>query len=459
MTPGRPLAITHPLRAFFVTWLGQLLSLLGSRLSSFALGLAVYQESGSITQFALYSSLVLLPNLLLSPFAGALADRWDRRRVMLLSDVGAGVSSLIVFLLVTGNDAAVWREHPWLLYPPVILGAAFTTLRWPAYYAACTLLVPRRHLGRANALIDLAVGVAQVAAPVLAVALLARIGLGGILLIDLLSFLLSTGALLLVRFPAPSRHEEAPAGRGSLWEEMGLGWKFIRDRPGLMGLTAFTGVFNFVISMVPTLITPLVLSFTDVTTLGVIQTTAGVGMLVGAIVASVWSGPRHLVASVLCAHLLSGLALLLGCLRPSVPLIAAAASVFLFSVPPIQSRAWAIWQLKVTPELQGRVFAVRRMVTLAASPVASLLAGWLADRVFEPWLAVGGALAGTVGKLLGTGPGRGIAFLMGMLGVACVGNVLAAWFNPRVRYLEDELHDTVAEPLPLARPAAGASET
>jgi hypothetical protein len=235
---------------------------------------------------------------------------------------------------------------------------------------------------------------------------------------------------------------------------MRVGWAFIRGRPGLVWLTGFVAVVNLVLGMVITLIAPLVLSFADVSTLGAVQSMAGIGMLGGAVLMSAWGGTKQRLVGVLGAQVLAGLALLVGSLRPSIPLVTASAALFLFSVPPIWSSAQAIWQTKVAPDLQGRVFAVRRMVVLAVPPVASLLAGFLAERVFEPALSPTGALAGTVGRLIGTGPGRGVAFLFWLLGLLCLGNALVAWLSPRMRRLERELPDALADQVSPAASAA-----
>src|SRR6185437_4485950 len=191
-----------------------------------------------------------------------------------------------------------------------------------------------------------------------------------------------------------------------------------------------------VLGLVWVLVTPLVLSVASVSALGVTFSVAGAGMLDDGIAMSVWGGPRRRMTGVLGFLLAAGLLLFMGALPPSAPLVAIGCAAFLFCVPAIESPAGAIWQSKVAPALQGRVFAARRMITLSAWALSNLVAGPLADRWFEPWLAPGGALAGTAGRVVGTGTGRGIGFLFSVTGAVVVAGVVAAYFTPSLRNVE-----------------------
>lgn len=431
------------MRAFVVTWLGQLVSVVGSGLTSFAVSVRLYQDTGSATQLSILTFCYAFPAVVLSPFAGALVDRWDRRRAMLVSDLGAGLGVAILAALLAASQAGFFPLRSWHLFLPIMQISAFGALRWPAYQAATALLVPRRHLGRANGMIELATGVGQLVAPMLAAALVLRIGLLRVILIDLVSFALAILSLLPLRFPAPKGAESAR--RGSLREQFADGFRYVGARPGLVGLLGLTSFINVVLGVVTVLITPLVLSVAGVSALGVTFTIAGLGMLFGGILMSVSGGLKRRTWGVLGPFALAGVALVVGALERSVPLIAACCSAVLFCVPVITGSAGAIWQTKVTPGLQGRVFAVRRMISFGATAVANLMAGPIADRWFEPWLAPGGALASSVGRVIGTGPGRGIGFLFIVMGAATLAVFLAAALAPRVRDMEDDLPDALPD--------------
>ncbi|WP_375773032.1 MFS transporter [Archangium gephyra] len=444
MSTAEPRTGASPLRAFGVTWVGHMFSLVGSGLTSFALGVEVYKRTGSITKLSLVTFFATVPFVLVAPFAGALVDRWNRRTVMLISDLCAGICSFFIWGMIAGVESGRWPLEIWHFYLPFALSSVFAAFRGPALTAATTQLVPKEHLGRANGMLELAAGSSQLISPVLAGALVVRIGLQGIILIDLTTFVFAFVSLLFVRIPSlPPSQTAAP--KSSLAREVAQGWSFIRTRPGLVGLLASSTATNVVLGLVTVLITPLVLSFGDADTLGAVLSLAGLGMLFGGIAMSIWGGPKRLVRGLLGLQMVAGFVLFGGALPANMPTVALCAGLFLFTMPLIMGTLQSIWQRKVPQELQGRVFATKRMIAIASSPLASLLAGPLADRFFEPWLSPGGALAGSVGRVVGTGTGRGIGFLLVVLGLVLVVNSLVTWLVPRVRHIEAELPDAIPD--------------
>ena len=428
--------------AFVLIWFGQLTSLVGSGLTSFALGVLVYQTTDSVTAYALIVLCTMAPNVLLSPLAGALVDRWDRRWAMILSDTGAGLSTLaIVLLLITG------RFELWPICLATAASSAFSAFQWPAYSAATTLLVPKKQYGRANGMVQLGRAIGLIASPALAGFLVAQIEVWGVILIDFATFLFAVLTLLLVRIPRPAPTPAGEAAKGSLWGEIVYGWTYLTARPGLLGLLIIFALTNFLLGAVMVLFTPLVLSFTDARALGAMTSIGASGMLFGGLAMSVWGGPKRRIHGVLGFLLLEGLALSIGGLRPSVPLITLAAFGFFFSFPIVNASSDAIWQSKVAPDVQGRVFAMRSTIAMSFMPLAYVLAGPLADRVFEPLLAVGGPLAGSVGQLVGVGPGRGIGLMLVAMGLGIVLATAASVLYPRIRLVEDELPDALTEAL------------
>jgi MFS transporter, DHA3 family, macrolide efflux protein len=463
MSLAQRLTITQPMRVFWITWFGQLISILGSGLTAFGVGAKIFLDTRSTTQFALLSFFAFAPMVVLSPLAGALVDRWDRRRAMLLADLGNGFSTLLIFGMVLAADRGLFELKPWHFYLPVSIGACFGAFRWPAFFATVTLLVPKQHLGRANAMAEVASGASQILSPIVAGALIEKVGLVGVLTVDVCSFTFAVLTLLMVRFPRPTQSVEGQQGKGSLREEVKQGWNFIRTRPGLVGLLCFTVVAVLCMDLVMLLITPLVLAFTDISTLGVIASVAGVGALLGALTMGIWGGAKNQLHSMLAFQVASGLVLFMAAPSPSVPLVATAAALYLFTMPPMMAGSQSIWQRKIPADLQGRATSVKRMVLLCVTPFVGLVAGPLADDVFEPAMVPGGVLAGTMGSLLGTGPGRGIAVIFIVLGLMTLINVAVAWMNPRVRHLDVELPDALPDAPPVAAdgtpatPAAGAS--
>ena len=357
---------------------------------------------------------------------------------MIVSDTGAAAATLVLALLI-------WHGHLqlWHIYVLMTVISSFSALSWPAFTAAITMLVPKRHFGRASGMTQMGDAGAQILSPLIAGALVVSIGRQGVVLIDFVSYLFAIAALLAVRIPRPPATTEKAAAGSSLWREARQGWSFIRRRPGLLSLLLLLAVTNVGTGLVQVLLVPMILSFASPDLLGRVLTTAGFGVLSGGLLMSVWGGPRRRVAGILGFLALQGMILPVGGLRASVLLIATGAFCYMFAVPIINGASQALWQSKVAPELQGRVFAVRRMVAWSTFPLAYLIAGPLADHVFEPLLAAGGPLAGSVGQLIGTGKGRGIALMFIVIGLLMVLAVAAASRLPRLVRLESELPDVL----------------
>jgi DHA3 family macrolide efflux protein-like MFS transporter len=433
------------MRIFIIIWLGQLVSLVGSGLTSFALGLWVYERTGSVTQFALISLFAVVPGVVLSPLAGALADRWDRRWVMILSDTGAGLSTLMMALLFFAGQVQVWH-----ICLAVGASATFGAFQYPAYAASITLLVSKRNLGRANGMVQFGQAASEILAPALAGILVLTVQVQGVLLIDFVTFIFAVTTLLLVRLPKPEATAASQIGQGSLLREAVYGWTYIAAQRGLLGLLVFFAVVNFLWGILGVTITPMILGFASADVLGVIISVAGGGMLVGGLVMSAWGGPSRRINNVIVFELLSGLCFMLIGLRPLAWLVALGAFCAHVTIAIVYGSNQAIWQSKVPPGVQGRVLAVQRMIATSTRPMAYLVAGPLADKVFEPLVAPAGPLAGSIGQIIGIGPGRGIGLLFLIMGVLKVATSLGSYLYSPIRQVEDELPDVlISQSLPL----------
>jgi DHA3 family macrolide efflux protein-like MFS transporter len=430
-------------RVFALIWLGQLVSLIGSNLSSFALGVWVYKGTGSATNFALLSFFIAFPGVITSPLAGALVDRWKRRTAMIISDSGAGLTTLAILLLLLAGSLKL--SH---IYLAVAAAAIFNAFRWLAYSSSVSVLLPKRHAGRASGLIQGGPALAQVISPALAGSLVMMVGITGVLLIDLVSFIFALVTILVVDIPTPVATAEGKAARSSLVHESAYGWFYLRSRPGLFGLLILLALTNSIIGVVTVLASPLVLTFASPAVLGFILSIGGSGMVISSIAVSTWGGPKNHVSGVLGFILLMGVCIVVAGLRPSELLFAVAVFFFFFALAIINSSSHAIWLCKVAADLQGRVFAVRSMLGWLSLSIAYLLAGPLADRIFEPLLAVGGPLAGTMERIIGVGPGRGIGLLFTILGVLTMLIAIGGWLFPRLRFVEDELPDMISDEVP-----------
>ncbi len=421
------------LLAFGIVWFGQVISFIGSGMSSFALGVWIYQKTGSVTQFALTSLFIVLPRVVLGPLAGALVDRWDRRHVMILSDAGGGLSILAIGLLSLAGRLEIWH-----IYLAIFACGIFDTLRWPAMTAATTQLVPKEHLGRASGMLQIVSAGTMLVSPLFAGALMGSLGLQGVLLSDFATFLISILTLVLIRIPRPETTAEGRAGRGSLLHEAAYGWKYITARSGLLALLVFLALANFLMEMSVVLFTPMLLSFASTAVLGRAMSLGGIGYLVGSVVMSVWGGPKRRIHTVMVSMLLMGVFMTLIGLRAYLPLIMVSIPLCMFFLPITVSANQAIWQNRVAPDVQGRVYAIRQAFIQATPLLAYLLTGPLTDKVFEPLLKAGGPLAGNVGQIVGVGTGRGAGLLFVCAGLFLVLVAAIGYLSPRLRRVEEE---------------------
>ena len=433
------------MRTFGLVWFGQTVSIIGSALTSFALYVWVYQQTGSVTQYAMINVFASLTGLLVGPFSGVAVDRYDRRRLMLLADVGAAlVSSSVLALAVSG------LLRPWHVYLIVAVATALLNFHGPAFTASTTLLVPRRQLARAAGMRQMSEAAASVIAPLLGGYLLIRLQLPGVVLIDLTTFLFAFVTLLLVRIPQPPRTEHSAVAGVSWWQQAVYGWQYLKERRPLMRLLIYVVCLNFVFGMALILFTPLVLSFATAPELGRVLSMGGAGALVGGLLMSLTGGPKKRMWGVIGFAFVASLSLVLVGASRSLAVISVGAFLVAAGLPLINASAQAIWQAKVAPELQGRVFAFRRLLGQGSTPIALLLAGPLADRVFEPWMAEGGALAGSVGRFIGVGDGRGIALLYLVLAVLVLGIGIWGALSRGLAGVEEEVPDAIASKPPQA---------
>ena len=432
------------LRSFLIIWLGELISLVGSGLTSFALGVWIFERTHQATPFALTVLFGNLPRVLLLPLAGALADRWNRRWLMILADTGSALVTLAAAALLWSGQLEIWH-----IYLIAVASSTFGAFQEPAYLASVSLLVPKQDLGRAAGLMQLSQSLELLLAPVLAGLLFVSVGLNGIIALDFLTYFFAVGALLIVKIPQPPVAAEGPAQRASLLADIVAGWHYLRARSGLFGLVLYFALANFSLNLAAVLVGPLILATSAASVLGTIQMVGGLGMFVGSIVMSAWGGPRRRVLALIGGISVGAAGLMLAGLNASAWFPGVGLFVLMASVPVASAASQAIFQSKVAPAVQGRVFAMRGLISRSMMPLAFVLAGPLADRLAQPLMSAHGSLgAGLLGSLLGTGPGRGIGLVFVMAGLLlAAASAVALAYRP-IRRLETDLPDAIIEPAP-----------
>ncbi len=427
------------MKAFIVIWLGQLISVLASSMTGFALSIWMYQQTESATAMGLVQVCFITPFLIMSPFAGVMVDRYNRKLMMMVSDFTAVLATALILILHLSGNLQFWH-----LYIAAVLNGIGNTFQWPAYSAAVGTMVAKEQLGKVNGMMSLVEAGPGVVAPLLAGMLLPVIGLTGILTIDIFTFFMAIGALLVIFVPQPQRTEEGQKAQGNMLKEAAFGFRYIFARPSLLGLQMLFFAGNLFSGVAFTVMAPMILARTNQNALmfGTVQTAGAIGAVVGGIAMSAWGGFKRRIHGVLASWIWFGLfsACLVGT-GFGLPVWVAGAALGELAIPLMNGSNQVIWQAKVAPDLQGRVFSSRRLIAWFTNPVSPIIGGTMADFVLEPAMRAGGFLPDTFGWLVGTGPGSGMGLLMLICGVLISLVGVAGYFIPVIRKAEDLLPD------------------
>ncbi|MEV4252301.1 MFS transporter, partial [Spirillospora sp. NPDC049652] len=417
-----PPLVKAGLRGFHIVAAGQLASMVGSSLSSFALGVWTYQRSGRVLDFALVTMLALLPTVLAGPLGGAVADRYDRRRVMLGCDLVSGLAMAAAALLL-------WQDG--LTFAAVCcivtLLSVVSAFHRPAYLAAVTQLVPKPYLPQANALAQAGLGLGTLVAPLAGGALIGLAGLPTVVAVDVGTFALALLTLTVVRFPDRMFRRREESFRSAL----AGGWRFIVRRPPLLVMAVYFMGVNYFTALTLAVVSPMVLAGNGAVELGVVTAAGGLGAVLGSVLMVCWGGTRRLADGMVGFVAVAGLATLLtgfAGVASLVPLVAFGLALRWGSTSVINAHWLAIIQLKVRMELQGRVLATNQMMATAMTPLGYLSAA---------------PLAAGVGAVTGAGRGASLGWLLAGMGVLLTGWGLAGLRMRRLRHLEELLPDAL----------------
>lgn len=436
---------------FTIVWIGQVISLLGTNMTGFGATIWAYEKTGSATALALVGFFFVTPMLIVSPFAGALVDRSNRKFMMMISDLASGAATVLVLLLYSTGHLQIWH-----LYLTGAVMGTFQSFQWPAYSAAISTMLPKEHYGRANGMMSLAESGSGIFAPILAGALLGYIGFDGIMFIDVVTFIIAIAALLIVSIPQPRKTAEGQKAQGSLVAEAAYGFRYIWERPSLLGLQLIFLLGNFFVSIPFAVQAPMILARTqnNELVLGSVNSVGAIGGVIGGLVMSAWGGPKRRVHGVLSGWILSSLlgVVVLGVGRTWL-WWAVGSFIGSFFVPLINGSNQAIWQAKVPPDLQGRVFSIRRLIAWLINPLAMLIAGPAADYLLEPAMRSQSLLSSSLGWLVGVGNGAGMGLLFVAGGLAASLVALGGYFFSAVRDVDTLMpdHDQLADAEPQRR--------
>lgn len=400
-------------RTFLWIWFGQLLSSIGSGLSGFALGVHAYAQSHSATDFSLIVLSSLAPSIVFKPLGGVLADRFDRRLMMIIGDLGAGLGVAMIVLAMLAGDAPLWQ-----ICCALAFSSLFMALQNPACKASVSDLVPASDYARVSGLVQLASASQYLVSPVIAAYLLSVADIRTVLLIDVASFAVAGLTVLAVMNRIP-RHAAsgAPVSEGFV-RNLGAGWAVICARREVLMLVIILSLLTFYVGLLQTLLGPMILSFADAAALGTILSVSATGALVCSALIGVFGQALKPATLLVAGLLLAGVSLAgLGAVT-RVWAMLAAGFLFFSSLPLINTGAEVLIRTGIDNRVQGRAWAIIGVLTQLGYLVAYGSAGSLADRVFSPLLLDDGALAASLGPWIGSGPGRGIGLLFIVAGAS-----------------------------------------
>jgi len=424
------------MHTFIIIWLGQFVSTIGSQMTFFAITIWAWEKTGSATALALVSFFFFAPSILTSLLAGTIVDRVNRKVLMIISDTVTALATLAILLIYLSNTLQIWH-----LYIIAAVISPFNQIQQLSYQVSITTLVPKHHYTRASSMGSILSYGSSIIAPALAGSLYPMIGLVGIILIDLVTFVVAIATLAIVPIPQPKT--KVSPNSESWRKKLAFGFHYIGTRPSLLALLTITSLFWLFHDVGDAVYNPMILARTDgnAVILGQVASAAGVGGVTGAVLVSFWGGLRRRIHGILLGMIGAGASKILFGLG-QMPLIWIPAQ-FCSSLnfPLLGSSNQAIWFAKVEPEVQGRVFAVSFFLRQVVSASGALFGGPLADYVLEPAMKPGGILAPLFGGIFGTESGAGIALLYVTCALCMMLIGLSGYAFGRLKDVEDIVPD------------------
>jgi DHA3 family macrolide efflux protein-like MFS transporter len=431
-------AASTGLAVYYVLLVTQAVSLIGSQVSQYAVGIAIYRATGHATPIALVAFFSTVPAILLGGLGGALADRFDRRGMMLIANLGYVVVSGLLLLSFASGAFQLWH-----LYALTAGGAVFAAVERPAFQASVAMLVPDSHRDRANAIGQMTGPAAGIFAPALAGILFAAVGVVGSIAIAIVAFIAAFSVLVIVRIPQPAETAEGLAMQTSIWRQAFDGFRYLAARRTLLGVCVYASVVIFLANVALVLLTPYVLARTgSAQVFGLVLGMMNVGGIAGALAIGALGRIGSRMNAVMLASIVAGLCFCLAGVARDAPAIGASLFATSFAIAFANAPFFSILQAKIAPDLQGRVFAAYFQIAMLMTPLAAVIAGPLADRVFEP--ARRQPVWQSVGWLVGVRSGAGMGMIFVVAGALILGISLAVYAIPAVRRLEADLPDHAA---------------
>lgn len=421
------------MKNFYKLWLGELISSIGSGMTAFALSVYVYKKTGSVSYVSLITLLSFMPSIVLSPIGGLLADRYDRRLLMIIGDLFSGLGLVYILWNIQAGEKSIVP-----IFVGITFSSIFTSLLEPSYRATLTDILEEENYAKASGLIQVAGSAKYLISPVIAGMILSVADIRVILLLDILTFITTCLMIFLVR---KSMNSETQNYKKDSFKGLLEGLFIIKENRGVYFLVIIMFFVCFFMGFIQILIRPMILALSSVKTAGIMESLCAVGLLIGSLWIGIAGIKKNYSKILAVACFFCGIFMSMTGVNENLNIIGISTFLFFSTLPFMNSCADVLVRVSIPNELQGRVWGLISLITQMGTVVAYIISGIMADYVFEPMFNKNGILVENIGIIIGTGKGRGIGFMLILSGIGMLIMAIVIWKNGEIREVSEKCVD------------------
>ena len=418
------------MKNFYKLWLGELISSIGSGMTAFALSVYVYKKTGSVSYVSLITLLSFMPSIVLSPIGGLLADRYDRRLLMIIGDLFSGLGLVYILWSIQAGEKSIVP-----IFVGITFSSIFTSLLEPSYRATLTDILEEENYAKASGLIQVAGSAKYLISPVIAGMILSVADIRVILLLDILTFITTCLMIFLVR---KSMNSETQNYKKDSFKGLLEGLFIIKENRGVYFLVIIMFFVCFFMGFIQILIRPMILALSSVKTAGIMESLCAVGLLIGSLWIGIAGIKKNYSKILAVACFFCGIFMSMTGVNENLNIIGISTFLFFSTLPFMNSCADVLVRVSIPNELQGRVWGLISLITQMGTVVAYIISGVMADYVFEPMFNKNGILVENIGKIIGTGKGHGIGFMLILSGMGMLIMAIVIWKNGEIREISEK---------------------
>ena len=421
------------MKNFYKLWLGELISNIGSGMTAFALSVYIYEKTGSVSYVSLITLLSFMPSIILSPIGGLLADRYDRRLLMIIGDLFSGLGLVYILWNIQAGEKSIVP-----IFVGITFSSIFTSLLEPSYRATLTDILDEENYAKASGLIQAAGSAKYLISPVIAGMILSVADIRVILLLDILTFITTCLMIFLVR---KSMNSEMQNYKKDSFKGLLEGLFIIKENRGVYSLVIIMFFVCFFMGFIQILIRPMILALSSVKTAGMMESLCAVGLLIGSLWIGIAGIKKNYSKILAVACFFCGIFMSMTGVNKNPVIIGISTFLFFSTLPFMNSCADVLVRVSIPNELQGRVWGIISLITQMGTVAAYIISGIMADYIFEPMFNKNGLLVKNIGIIIGTGKGRGIGFMLILSGIGMLIMAIVIWKNGEIREVSEKCVD------------------